>query len=98
MIQILLALISSLAGSVGGKTGALVTQLVTTVGTVTLDAQALQSFAGPWVVWVNGIIDAGRDPTAAEEAAVRELAATVHANNQALARGQAAVPLPSPPA
>lgn len=98
MIQILLALISSLAGSVGGKVGALVTQLVDTIGTATLDEQAVVAFAGPWVTWMNAIIDAKRDSTPEEEAAVQALAAAVHANNQSLAAGGAAVPLPAPPA
>lgn len=98
MIQVLLALIASLGTSLGGNTGALVTQLVGTIGTVTMDEQALVAFAGPWVTWVNGIIDAKRDPTAAEETAAQALAAAVHANNQALAQGGTPVPLPAPPA
>jgi hypothetical protein len=97
MIQLLLALIGSLGISLGGKTGALVTELVSTIGTVALDEQALVAFAGPWVTWVNGIIDAGRDPTAEEEAAARALADAVHANNQSLAQGGSPVTLPSPP-
>ena len=97
MIQLLLALVSSLASSFGGKAGALVGQLVGTIGTVTTDKAAFDAFAGPWISWLNGIIDANRDPTPEEEAAVRALAAAVHANNQALGSGGAAVTLPGPP-
>lgn len=97
MIQILLALIESLAGSIGGKTGALVGQLVNVIGTVTLDQQALAAFAGPWIAWANVIVDAKRNPTPAEDAAANALADAIHANNQSLATGGPGVPLPSPP-
>jgi hypothetical protein len=97
MISILLALISSLAGSVGGKTGGLVIQLANTIGTVALDATALAAFAGPWITWANGIVDAKRDPTPAENAAALALADAIHANNQSLGTGGPGVPLPSPP-
>lgn len=97
MIQILLALISSLAGSVGGKTGALVIQLANTIGTVTLDAEALKVFAGPWIAWANAIVDAGRDPTPGEHTAALALADAVRANNQSLGSGGVGMPLPLPP-
>jgi hypothetical protein len=97
VIQIFLALIGSLAGSVGGKTGALVLQLVNTIGIVTLDAVELQAFAGPWITWANGIVDAKRDPTDEERAAANALADAIHANNQSLGTGGPGVPLPSPP-
>jgi hypothetical protein len=97
MIQILLALISSLAGSVGGKTGALVIQLVNTVGLGIAGAADFKAFAGPWIQWANKIVDAKRDPTPAESAAANALADAVHANNQSLGSGGAGVPLPSPP-
>ena len=98
MIQILLALIGSLAGSLGGHTGALVTQLVNTIGTVTLDKAEFDAFVGPWIRWANAIVDAGRDATPEEHAAANALADAVHANNQSLGSGGPALPLPAPPA
>lgn len=98
MISILLAFIASLAGSVGGRTGALVTQLVNTIGTVTIGKAEFDAFVGPWITWANGIVDANRDPTPEEEAAANQLADAIHANNQSLGIGGPAIPLPSPPA
>lgn len=97
MIQILLALIASLAGSYGGKAGGLVIQLVNTIGKVTLDKTAFDAFAGPWITWANGIVDANREPTPAENSAAVALADAIHANNQSLGAGGPAVALPSPP-
>lgn len=97
MIQILLALIQSLAGTIGGTTGSLVTQLVNTIGSVTLNKQEWDAFAGPWIVWANAIVDANRNATPDEHAAAQALAAAVHADNQALAAGQPGVALPLPP-
>ena len=97
MIQVLLALIASLAGSVGGQTGALVTQLVNTIGTVTLDNAAFDATIGPWIAWANGIVDANREPTPEEHAAANALADAIHANNQSLGSGGPPVPLPAPP-
>lgn len=98
MIQILLALIGSLATSYGGKASSLVLQLVNTIGAVTLSKAEFDEFAGPWITWANGIVDANRDPTADEEAAARALADAIHANNASLGAGGHGVPLPSPPA
>jgi hypothetical protein len=98
MIQILLALISSLGGSLGGRIGDLITQLVATIGTVQIDKAQFDAFAGPWIIWANGIVDAGRDPTQAEHAAARALADAVNANIESLGSGGPALPLPSPPA
>jgi hypothetical protein len=98
MIQILLAFIASLGGSIGGKIGALITQLTATIGTVTLDKAEWDAFAGPWIQWANAIVDANRDPTDGEHNAARALADAVHANNQSLATGGPGVQLPSPPA
>lgn len=97
MIQILLALISSLAGSVGGKTGALVIQLMNTIGLGIAGAAEFKAFAGPWITWANKIVDENRDPTEEEEAAANALADAVHANNASLGTGGPGVPLPSPP-
>lgn len=98
MIQVLLALISSLAQSKGGKIGELVTQVVNTIGLGITDKAEFDAFAMPWITWANGIVDANRDPTADEEAAANALADAVHANNQSLGTGGPGVALPAPPA
>jgi len=97
MIQILLALIGSLGGSLGGNTGSLITQVVNTIGAVTIGKAEFDAFAGPWIVWLNTIVDAKRDPTPDESAAANALADAIHANNQSLGTGGPGVPLPSPP-
>lgn len=97
MIQIILALLSSLGTSVGGKAGALVLQLVNTVGTIKLSADEWLATVGPWVTWANGIVDAGRDPTPEEHAAAQALATAAHENLQSLARGGQPVAIPAPP-
>lgn len=100
MIQILLAFIASLGQTIGGKTGALIAQLTSTIGTVQLDKAEWDAFAGPWIQWANGIVDANRDATDEEHAAAKALADAVHARNQALAQGTpegSLPPLPSPP-
>jgi hypothetical protein len=97
MIAVWIALINSLAAAVGGPTGALVAQLVNTIGAVTLDKAELEAFAGPWITWANGIVDADRDPTDEEREAARSLADAVHNNNRSLGGGGPSIPLPSPP-
>lgn len=100
MIQVLLALLASVAQSLGGKTGALLTQLVNTVGVVWTDKAAWEAWATPWVVWANGIVDANRDPTAEEDAAANAVADAIHQRNQTLAAGTPVdqlPPLPNPP-
>jgi hypothetical protein len=98
VIQILLALIASLGQSVGGKTGTLVTQLVNIINTGYQDTAEWKAFAGPWIKWVNAIIDADRDPTEEEHAAAVALADTVRARNHSLAVNGPPVTLPAPPA
>lgn len=96
LIPVLLALINSLGVTLGGRTGSLVTQIVGTISTVTLDKAAFDAFAGPWIAWANVIVDAKRDPTPEEEAKALELAAAIHANNQSLGAGGPPVALPTP--
>lgn len=95
---ILAALAKSLAGSFGGSAGALIMQLIDTGETAWTDKEAWAAWAGPWILWANAINDAGRDPTTDEDAAARAVALAVHQNNQSLAAGGPAVPLPAPPA
>ena len=97
MIEIILALLSSLGASVGGNAGNLIGQLVGTIGTIRLDSQEWLATVGPWVTWANGIVDANRDPTPEEHAAAQALATAAHDNLQSLATGGPQVPIPSPP-
>lgn len=97
MWQILLALAKSLAGSLGGNVGALVLQLLNTADTAYQDKEAWAAWAGPWILWANAIVDAGRDPTPDEDAAAVAVATAVHQNNQSLGAGGPPVPLPAPP-
>lgn len=98
MIQLWIALITSLAGQIGGRTEAIVMQLVNAFGTITVDLADYNATVKPWFDWLNAIIDAGRDLTPAEDAALVALADAVHANNVSLANGGEAAPLPPPPA
>lgn len=98
MIQILLALLGSVGTSWGGPKGSLLVQIANTLGLAVADTAEFKAFAGPWIVWANGIVDANRDPTADEEAAANALADAVHANNQSLGTGGPGVALPAPPA
>jgi hypothetical protein len=97
MIEIILALWGSLGNSIGGKAGALIGQLVGAFGTFKADRDAWIATVGPWITWSNAIVDAKRDPSAAEDAAANAVADAAHADLQSKAKGGPGVPIPPPP-
>ena len=98
MIQLWIALARSLAISLGGKIGTVVVQLADTVGLAIADKADVELTIGPWITWINAIIDAKRDLTPEEHAAVNALADAVNQNNISLANNGPPVAIPSPPA
>lgn len=97
LITVLLALLGSVASSLGGSTGALITQLVNLAGSLQTDQAEVAAAIAPWITWANGIVDAGRNPTAEEKAAVAGLRDAAHAYVQAAAAGHPLPAIPAPP-
>jgi len=95
--RVYLQLALSMAGSIAGPTGAIAAMILGGINTLSTDTAETRAFAEGWVTWLNGIIDANRAPTDEEKALANAVADAVYANNESLASGGPALPIPPPP-